>query len=339
MWPLVYDAYYCLKADQKVMSRHIVVNILISAAVMLFFGGPLFLPGADLYLLVFGLACFYATLALAWNIFALSGLLSLGHAAFFGLGAYGAVLLENWGHWPTYPAIMAGGALGMVYGCLWSLAFQRLRGAYFALASLAAMEIPRVVIDNWETLTSGSLGIVGISRLPSLSIGSLVIPVGDNLQSQYCFLFFLMAAVGLLHWRAMRSKWGWGLRAIRGDEEAAEVLGVNVFGYRCLALCLSSYITGVCGGVYAHLVGLIEPAMVFNLQLAAFPLVLSLFGGRYAVLGPIIGALTLYPLDQLVLQPWLPQGHAAIYGLVIILTIFFFPRGLASWFSRLPKNS
>jgi branched-chain amino acid transport system permease protein len=300
-------------------------------AALLLLGGPLGFPGAELYFLVFSLAFFYAALAMAWNMLALSGLLSLGHGAFFGLGAYAAVLLEQSWHVPVYPAVLAAGLAGALYGLFWVVAFKKLRGAYFSLASLASLEIPRVIVDNWDSLTSGSMGLTGISRLPGLDLGALHLPVGTNMRAQYYFLFGLMVAVGLMHYRAINSRWGWALRAIRENEIAAGVLGVNVFGYRILALGLSAYITGVCGGLYAHLMGLIEPAMVFSLQLAAFPLVLSFFGGRFAVLGPIVGTLVLYPLDQLVLQPWLPQGHAAIYGLVIILTIFFFPQGVAAW--------
>lgn len=313
-------------------------HILVISGAFLLLAGPLVAPGADLYLLVFGLACFYASLAMAWNILALSGLLSLGHGAFFGLGAYAAVLLENFWRLPVYPAVCAGGLVGALYGLLWGLAFKRLRGAYFALASLASLEIPRVIVDNWDSLTSGSMGIVGISRLPDLAFGGFSLPVGTSLRGQYYFLLGWMILVGLIHHQAIRSRWGWALRAVRENEVAAGVLGVNVFGCRFLALGLSAFITGVCGGLYAHLVGLIEPAMVFSLQLAAFPLVLSFFGGRFALLGPILGGLLLYPLDQLVLQPWLPQGHAAIYGLVIVLTIFFFPQGVAGWLSRRRQN-
>jgi branched-chain amino acid transport system permease protein len=320
------------------LSDHLKKVLPITAA-MLLLGGPIWFPGADLYFLVFGLACFYAALAMAWNILALSGQLSLGHGAFFGLGAYAAILLERYWHVPVYPAVFAGGLMGALYGVFWGQAFQRLRGAYFALATLASLEIPKVIVDNWDSLTAGSLGIVGLSRLPGLDLGILTIPVGDSLRGQYYFLFAWMAVVGLFHYRAISSRWGWALRAIRENEMAAGVLGVDVFGCRFAALSLSAFITGVCGGLYAHLMGLIEPAMVFSLQLAAFPLVLSFFGGRFAVLGPILGALVLYPLDQLVLQPWLPQGHAAIYGLVIILTIFFFPKGLAAWLGQKSTTS
>ena len=309
------------------------------AAVVILLVGPVLFSGGDLYFLVFGFACFYAALAMAWNILALSGLVSLGHGAFFGLGAYAAVLLEHNCQVPIYAAVVAGGLMGSFYGVLWGYAFQKLRGAYFALASLASLEIPRVIIDNWDSLTGGSMGIIGINRLPALDFGAWIIPVGESMRGQYYFLVAWMAAVGLVHYQAIRSRWGWALRAMRENEMAAGVLGVNVFGYRFLAIGISAFLTGVCGGLYAHLMGLVEPAMVFSVQLAAFPLILSFFGGRYAVLGPMLGALVLYPFDQLVLQPWLPQGHAAIYGLVIIVTIFFFPKGLAAWLSQPARTS
>ena len=90
----------------------------------------------------------------------------------------------------------------------------------------------------------------------------------------------------------------------------------------------------MCGAVYAHLVGLLEPSLVFNLHISAMPLVLSIFGGRYQYYGPILGALILYPLDQLIFHPWLPAGHSALYGVVIMLTILFVPHGIAAWLQQ-----
>lgn len=94
---------------------------------------------------------------------------------------------------------------------------------------------------------------------------------------------------------------------------------------------LSGFFSGLCGGLYAHLLGLIEPSLVFSLHLSAMPLVLSLFGGRYETLGPILGALVLYPVDQLLFHSLLPVGHAGLYGLMIIACYFFFPEGIAAW--------
>jgi branched-chain amino acid transport system permease protein len=292
---------------------------------------PLAWPEADLYFQVFGMACFYGVLAVAWNIYALCGAISLGHAAFFGLGAYGSALLSHYLGWSPLVTIPIGALAGMAYGVGWGLLFRDLRGVYLGLATLASVEIPKVVIDNWSSLTYGSMGIVGLAGLPDIRLGDLVIALGRDLKAQYYLLLLFLLMAGLLHRYCLFSRWGWALRAIRENETAAAMAGVDIFRQRFLAIILSSYLTGLGGALYAHLLGLIEPALVFNLHISALPLVLSIFGGRLQLYGPILGALCLYPLDQLILQPRLPTGHAAVYGLVIMLTIFFFPQGVASW--------
>jgi branched-chain amino acid transport system permease protein len=284
-----------------------------------------------------GMACLYGTLALAWNVFALTGAISLGHAAFFGLGAYGSALLDHYWHWSPLLTIPLGALLGAAYGAGWGLFFKRLRGVYLGLASLAALEIPKVIADNWESLTYGSLGMVGLSSLPTLELGQWQVTLGADLRAQYYLLLAVMVLAALIHKWSMQSRWGWGLRAMRENETAAAGIGIRVNRSRAQALLLSSYLTGICGALYAHLLGLIEPALVFNLQISALPLVMSIFGGRGRFYGPVLGAMLLYPLDQLVFQPWLPLGHAAIFGLVIVLTILFFPRGIAAWIPKARK--
>jgi branched-chain amino acid transport system permease protein len=125
---------------------------------------------------------------------------------------------------------------------------------------------------------------------------------------------------------------------MRENETAAAMLGIAANRERAKALMLSSYLTGIAGALYVHIMGLVEPALVFNLHLSVLPLVFSIFGGRTRALGPILGAFILYPLEQLILQPLFPMGHSAVYGLVIILTIFFFPQGIAAWLPSPPKS-
>jgi branched-chain amino acid transport system permease protein len=295
---------------------------------------PLLVADARLYYQVFGMACLYGALALAWNIHALSGLISLGHAAFFGLGAYGACLLEHYWHWPVVLAILVGSIPSAVYGMLWGVAFRRLRGAYFALATLASVEIPKVVIDNWDSFTFGSLGFIGIPELPAIRLKNWDLVIGGGPSGPYPYLLGFMLLLSWLHHGAMQSRWGWALRAVRENESAAASIGVSVFRMRLLAVLLSSYLTAICGALYAHLVGLIEPALVFSLHFSALPLVLTMFGGRCHVYGPVLGAVLLYPLDQLVFHPWLPAGHLALYGVVIIVTVLFLPQGIASWLQQ-----
>lgn len=306
-------------------------SILATAAALGLAAWPLFFPDAFLYFQVLGMACLYGTLALAWSIYALSGAISLGHAAFFGLGAYGSALLNHYWHWSPFLTIFLGSLASVSFGLLWSLFFRRLRGVYLGLASLAAVEIPRVIIDNWDAVTYGSMGMTGLGKLPTLSLGSWQLAFGSDLKAQYYLLLTVVIGATILYKLAMGSRWGWALRAVRENETAATMMGIRVNRERTKALLCSSYLTGVCGALYAHILGLIEPALVFSLHVSALPLIFTIFGGRTLFFGPVLGALLLYPLEQLVFQPLFPRGHAAVYGLVIILTILFFPRGIAAW--------
>ncbi len=283
---------------------------------------------------VLGLACFYGALAVAWNFYALTGAISLGHSAFFGLGAYGSALLASHLGWSPAVTVPLGALAAVGYAGLWCLGFARLRGVYLGLATLAAVEVPRVIIDNWNSLTRGSQGLVGLPPLPTLTLGPLSLALGTDTRAQYFLLLALLALSLLLHHVALTSRWGWAWRALRENETAAGLVGVPVWRHRSLALLVSAALTGGLGAVYAHLLGILEPALVFTLHLSALPLVLSIFGGRYHLLGPAVGALILYPLDQLLLRPWLPTGHAVVYGVMVILAILFFPRGVAAWLER-----
>jgi branched-chain amino acid transport system permease protein len=300
---------------------------------------PAFLTGSGIHYRVLGMACLYGALALSWNIFALTGSISLGHAAFFGLGAYGSALFCQYWHWSPYVTILIGGTVGCIYGLLWHLTFRKLRGAAFALATLASVEIPKVTIDNWDRLTSGSLGLVGIAGLPPVNLGNITFDVDENLQAQCFFLLIFALLVIYIHVRAVISRWGWAIRAVREDEVAASTLGVDVSGIRLRALSVSAFLTGLCGAVYAHLMGTIEPSLVFSLHFSALPLVLSIFGGRYQAFGPFLGALILYPADQLLFHSWLPAGHAALYGLVMVIAILFFPHGIGEWVQQKTKSA
>jgi branched-chain amino acid transport system permease protein len=299
---------------------------------------PVLMPVSALHYRVMGMACLYGALALSWNILALTGAISLGHAAFFGLGAYGSALLSQYFQCSPYLTIPLGGVVGGVYGLLWHVTFKKLRGAAFALVTLASVEVPKVIIDNWDSVTSGSLGLVGIAGLPSVNLSSVSSDVGGRLMAQYHLLLVFVLLVVYVHGKAVCSKWGWAIRSIREDATAASTLGVNVSMVCLTALSLSAFLTGICGAVYAHLMGFIEPSLVFSLHFSALPLVLSIFGGRYQAFGPFLGALIIYPMDQLLFHSWLPAGHAALYGLVIVVTILFFPQGLGEWLQSKTKS-
>ena len=163
-----------------------------AAGVLLLAVWPLIFREATQFYQVLGLTCLFATLALAWNIYALSGAISLGHAAFFGLGAYASALLNHHYHWSPLLTIPLGALASVAFAVFWSWGFRRLRGVYLGLASLAAMEIPKTIVDNWDSLTYGSMGIVGLDRLPTLALGGLEVDFGMNIKAQYYLLLGIM---------------------------------------------------------------------------------------------------------------------------------------------------
>jgi len=301
------------------------VALLLGLAIFLVL--PLLAGGNDYILQVFTHALLLATLALAWNILGVSGSISLGHAAFFGVGAYtsGILSLElGVSSWATIP--VAGFSAVALSVLVW-LFCHRLRGAYFALATLAFVEIPRVLTDNWDGLTRGSLGLVGLPGLPGLRWGSHYLDIGASPTGSYYFVLgyglLLLALVTLI----FRSNLGLALQAIRQEETAAEALGIQVQKYRLLALLLSALFSGITGACYAHLVRYIEPGMVYGLHFSAIPVIFAICGGRFTIIGPALAAIVLYPLDQFLFHPLLPAGHEFLYGAVIILAILFLPSG------------
>lgn len=274
-------------------------------------------------------AFLYGSMATAWNIYSLSGAISLGHAAFFGLGAYGFAFTVSKFTISPWIAFITGALCAIAYSFLWMITINRLRHGSFVLATLVSVEIPRVIVENKDTIIHGSLAIInlGTLNLPSL------FPSG--LRGWYVVMGILAVTLLVIHRQMLFSKWGWGLRAIRDDEQTALAVGIPVELLRCFTLLVSSSFTGLCGAFYAALIGFVEPSLVFSLHFSAMPLVLSLFGGREHLYGPLVGGLVLYSLDQLLMVPIFPEAHRALYGIAIFVTIWFFPKGILEWTKKL----
>ncbi|RZB38417.1 MAG: branched-chain amino acid transport system permease protein [Desulfobacteraceae bacterium Eth-SRB2] len=288
---------------------------------------PLLVRQNDYILQVFTHALLLATLALAWNILGLSGSISLGHAAFFGSGAYASALLSldlGLSLWITIPlAGFIAAGLGFIMG----LICMRLRGAYFALATLAFIEIPRVITDNWDQVTRGSLGLVGLPGFPSLNLGTWHIDFYSSFTASYylVFIYFLLL-LGLVGF-IFRSNLGLALQAIREEEIASQAVGIDADRLRLFSMLLSAFFTGVTGACYAHLVRYINPGLVFGLHFSAIPMIFAICGGRFTIIGPALAALIIYPLDQFVFHPLIPTGHEFLYGAVLIFAVLFMPAG------------
>jgi len=288
---------------------------------------PLMVQSNDYILQVFTHALLLASLALAWNFLGVSGSISLGHAAFFGVGAYASALLsldQALSPWITIPIA---GLLATGLGLIMGLICRRLRGAYFALATLAFVEVPRVITDNWDALTRGSLGLVGISGLPTLRLGDWYVDFGSSITaSYYLVLVYSLALLGIVAF-VFRSNMGLAFQAIREEEIAAEAVGIQTNRYRLFCLLISAFFTGISGACYAHLVRYIEPSLVYGLHFSAIPMIFATCGGRFTILGPALAAMVLYPVDQFIFHPLLPAGHEFLYGAILILTVLFVPDG------------
>jgi len=291
-----------------------------------------FAAASDYVFYIAASACLFAILALAWALAAWCGLLSFGQAAFFGAGAYAAALLATRAGLSPWIGLAAGIAAAAAVGAGVGAACLHLRGPYFSLASLAAAEILRIVVTNWEGLTEGAQGIVGIPGLPLVAVGPLHLDAGSRGGAYALALLALAtcyAGAGALRRSAAGAAWA----AIRENEERAESLGLPAFRWKLLALALSAAATGLAGGLYAHMLRHIDPSTAFHPQFSVLPLVMGFIGGMEHRAGPVGGALALSLFNELVLLRWLPTLHLFFHALAIGLVILYLPRGLHGWFS------
>ncbi len=306
-------------------------NILLSTLLLILAFLPLLLEFNEYLLYVINIAFLFASLSLAWDILAYCGQISFGHAAYFGLGAYGTAILSM--HFKINPwlSVAAGGLIAMLFSTLIGFTCFKLRGPYFSLVTLAFAEILKVAALNLVSITNGPLGLLGIPAFPEIAIASIKIDFYTSRAANYYILVLTLLILIFTVHKILSTKLGIAFSAIRENEEAAEVLGVDTFKYKLLALMLSSFFTGLNGAIYAHLIHFLEPHFTFGLYFSAIPLVMSMFGGRLSLLGPIFGALILFLTNELILHPLFPSAHEIFYGIAILAVILFMPNGIIGW--------
>ena len=255
-----------------------------------------------------------AVLAESWNIIGgFTGYASFGNVAFFGIGAYTTgVLLTRVGA-PFALALPAGGLLAMLFAALVGLPILRLRGHYFAIATLGVAETMREVIYNIEVTGAGT---------------GLVMPILRSPLPFFYLMLAILAGVTLLNWWLSESRFGYGLIAIREDEDAAAVMGINTPVYKTIAFALSGVFAGLAGGVYAYWITFIDPDAVFKVIITVQMIIMAVFGGAGTVLGPLLGALVMASVSE-----WLSTHLVTLAelfnGLIVILVVIFMPKGLS----------
>jgi branched-chain amino acid transport system permease protein len=254
-----------------------------------------------------------AVLAQAWNILGgFTGYASFGNSTFYGLGVYGTAIAMAQFALPFWVGLLLGAALAVAVALLIGLPILRLRGPYFAIATLGLSAALSALVAN--------LDIAG------RNIG-LILPLTRNDALFYeAMLTLLLAATLTVAWIAS-SRFGMGLIAIREDEDAAAVMGVNTTLYKIAALLLSAFFSAVAGGIYAYYITFIDPASAFDPKLNVQMVIMTVFGGPGTVLGPVLGAFILFAIYQ-TLASSISTAAALFFGIVIILAVIFMPKGL-----------
>jgi branched-chain amino acid transport system permease protein len=268
----------------------------------------------------------WTSLGVAWNLLGgYAGQVSFGHAAFFGAGAYTTMILYlRLGLAPWY-----GMALGGVVGALISIPIGlicfRLRGPYFSLSTLAVAEIIRLVALNWESLTSGPVGLL-ITSLPRVSfLGTAV----NWERKEPFFIIIALVALGsmLAAYLFIRARPGSYLAAIREDEDAAESIGIDTTRAKVNVLVLSAFLTGVTGGFYGLYFRYVDPDTVFLISLSIEMVFIAVVGGLRTIGGPVVGAIFLATIAEL-FRDRFAAGHLIFYGLFMMLVIRYLPEGI-----------
>jgi len=272
------------------------------------------------------IACMYGILALSWNVVGgLAGYPSFATAAFFGFGAYTTGVLLGKGV-PLVVSVPAAGVFSFVLAFLLGAALLRLRGHYFAIASLSLIEVFRELVNNATDLTGGGMGL----NIPLTSTAGVM--------ADATFFFYVMwgllAGTALMVVAVAGSKLGFGLACIRQNETAANMIGLNTTLYKSVAFGLSACFVGAAGGVYAAWVHYIDPSDVFDILYSVKPIVMALIGGLGSPLGVLIGAFVYLGLEEVVWRNYI-QIHSGVLGVLIVVLLLFLPHGLMSLRSQL----
>jgi len=289
---------------------------------------------SDYYQHLVILAFIWVMIGSSWNLLAgYTGQVSFGHAMFFGVGAYTAGIFATKLGMSAWWGMAFGGIVALLIGLFVGWVCFRLRGPYFALATLAGGEIFRLIATNWESLTEGMVGILIIQTFRS------------KLPYYYLALLLAFACVYVIH-LIMKSKWGYYFVSIREDQDAAESLGINTTLYKSVSLMVSSFFTGMAGAFYMNYMAFIDPEVVFSLHyISIMAILVGIVGGVGTIMGPAVGAFVMVGVQETFrsaffgLAPkWISQGHAMVFGLLVVFVIMFLANGIVGDWSKIKRH-
>lgn len=251
--------------------------------------------------------------------FGFTGLVNLGHMAFFGIGAYASALLTLHGI-PWYFALLASGIFAGIFGALIAAITVRLRGDYFQIVTLGLGFIAIAVSRNWISLTRGALGLPGIPQITN-----------NNLYYMLLVLFIATISIYFFYWLT-NSQTGKIFQAIRDDEIAASILGKNTYLYKVLSITISTFFAGIAGSLFAHFINFIDPT-IFDLSFFILIISMLIAGGLGSLKGSVTGAFALTILSESVrfitVSPDVVGAFRELISIIILIIILIFkPRGI-----------
>ena len=275
----------------------------------------------------------WAGLALAWNIAGgYAGLISFGHAAFFGIGAYASTILFLHFGLSPWIGIWCGGLLAAGFGAVLAIICARLRGPFFILSTLAAAEVVRIAALNWASLTGGP---EGLSIPPVAGMANMVF---TSKTAYVTMMLAFLAAVYAITKSLEGSRYGYYLYSVRDDADAASAAGVNPLVVRTTAMALSAGLTGIGGSLFAQYFLYLDPTFVISPDLSFQFALLAAVGGLGTAIGPVLGSFLITPMSELLRSYLGSQAaglHLVIYSALLIVVMLYFPSGIAGALGRI----
>nr|WP_314071158.1 branched-chain amino acid ABC transporter permease [uncultured Roseococcus sp.] len=317
-----------MPAAPRAVSR-LLLGALVLAAVLVW---PLLIED-QFYQRVGALVMLAALSASAWNLVGgYAGQISIGHVLFFGCGAYASLLGFTWFEWAPILGAPFGVAVSLLLALVVGRPTLRLKGHYFSMATIALAELARIIVTNTPIL-GGAVGVSGPAMPRSVLDLSFISPL------PYYYIFGGVLGVLLLFtWWMSRSRMGFYLRAIRGQERAARSLGVPAERYKMYALLASAGFTSLAGSLYAAMLGFVDPDSGLGILLSVKMVIAAALGGAGTLFGPLVGAAILVPLEEITNAMFGGSGTGVtyvVYGAIIVFISRFAPGGLAEILSRL----
>ncbi|WP_207715674.1 branched-chain amino acid ABC transporter permease [Lacrimispora defluvii] len=271
----------------------------------------------------------YAMFGLGLNILTgYTGLVSLGHAGFVAIGAYTASLCAVRLGLNFFPSMLLGMVVAGLVGILLGLPTLRLTGTYLSIVTLGFGEIIKMIAMNWSPVTNGTLGV---KNIPKPAVFGMKLTIAN--YGLYYLVIIILAVCTVFCLVLVKSKTGRALQAIKGDELASVMMGINVTYYKILAFVLSACICAAAGALYATLIGYVDPN-TFNFDVSTLILSIVILGGMGTIRGMFLGAAILIALPEV--SRFLMVYRFVLYGVILVVMMRFRPQGILGWKSQLP---